>query len=197
MVGAFLKFDNCQFQKVRYLLSANLEECLNCQYIAGRPYLVTTLNRAPIFVQSSWLREKSAPLLEWLMSKSLQDSVLRRHWHNLVPSLASSASVQCLATARIYPGITSVHTCLQETKPTIWNLLMKSGRCPRMKFASSLGVLLAIQIPSKHVETLLSQSPSLLRQNMHAHMHISISTLLSICGYNFQKTHYFIVSEYF
>lgn len=69
-------------------------------------------------------------------------------------------------------GITSVHTCLQETEPTVWNLVMKSGRCSRMTLASSLGVLLTIQIPSKHVETLLSQPSSFLRQNMHTHMHI-------------------------
>lgn len=103
----------------------------------------------------------------------------------------------CSAIARIYPRITSVHTCLQETESAIWNLLMKSGRCPRMKFASSLGALLTIQIPSKHMETLLSQSSSFLRQNMHTHMDMSIYTLLSICEYNFQKKHNFIVSEYF
>lgn len=57
-----------------------------------------------------------------------------------------------------------------------------------MKFASVLGDLVAIQVLSKYLESLLPQSSSLLRQDIH--VCISISKFLSISRYNFQKVEF-------
>lgn len=62
-------------------------------------------------------------------------------------------------------------TCHLESVDEWENL----GSCPRIKFASSLESLLAIEIPSKHLEVLLSQSSSFLGQDIHTRAYHSIT----------------------